>query len=353
VIAASTQTAQPFPLFPAPPLPSADPPSGTHVYLLQNSRLGLAAFVTAQQPGFPSANQKNALGLQATVRQTHVGSRCSGKERDQESGLDYFGARYLSGPEGRFTSADPGSFSLAHVVNPQKWNRYAYVLNNPFVFVDITGAAEQRIINVYLGFRDKDRSTLDNVPLPWSDWSKVATRPGFSVQVHQLGSYNAGDVARSAATADVTAVAQHGFSTREAGKFVSQFLQFGDNSQINMFGVVDSDFTTHPGPVPVSGILVLFTCNSVDQLPSLFKLGAGAVLVLNTGGPDGVTRSGILEAALYAFVNAYVASGGDVNTAMRAAQHVVDSSAKGGDGKEPDPMQAGDKVIRVPASNIQ
>ena len=30
----------------------------------------------------------------------------TGKERDNESGLDYFGARYFSGAGGRFTSAD-------------------------------------------------------------------------------------------------------------------------------------------------------------------------------------------------------------------------------------------------------
>jgi RHS repeat-associated protein len=31
----------------------------------------------------------------------------TGKERDAETGLDYFGARYFSGAQGRFTSQDP------------------------------------------------------------------------------------------------------------------------------------------------------------------------------------------------------------------------------------------------------
>lgn len=30
----------------------------------------------------------------------------TGKERDAETGLDYFGARYFSGAQGRFTSPD-------------------------------------------------------------------------------------------------------------------------------------------------------------------------------------------------------------------------------------------------------
>jgi RHS repeat-associated protein len=50
------------------------------------------------------------------------------KERDAETGLDYFGARYYSGAQGRFTSVDPGLFTIA---DPQSWNRYSYVQNNP------------------------------------------------------------------------------------------------------------------------------------------------------------------------------------------------------------------------------
>lgn len=62
-----------------------------------------------------------------------------GKERDKESALDYFGARYYSGGSGRFGTPDlaPGV-----VENPQSWNRYAYVLNNPLRYIDPTGLYE-------------------------------------------------------------------------------------------------------------------------------------------------------------------------------------------------------------------
>jgi RHS repeat-associated protein len=36
-----------------------------------------------------------------------ISHRFTGKERDEETGLDHFGARYFSGAQGRFTSADP------------------------------------------------------------------------------------------------------------------------------------------------------------------------------------------------------------------------------------------------------
>ena len=62
----------------------------------------------------------------------------TGKERDSETGLDYFGARYLAGGMGRFTTPDPLGAS-AKASNPQTWNRYAYTLNNPLRYVDPDG----------------------------------------------------------------------------------------------------------------------------------------------------------------------------------------------------------------------
>ena len=62
----------------------------------------------------------------------------TGKERDSETGLDYFGARYLSGAQGRFTSPDP-AMSSAKLDDPQTWNRYAYVTNNPLRYIDSDG----------------------------------------------------------------------------------------------------------------------------------------------------------------------------------------------------------------------
>jgi RHS repeat-associated protein len=60
----------------------------------------------------------------------------TGKERDTESGNDYFLARYYGSSMGRFLSPDPIAGTLA---NPQSLNRYVYVLNNPLVLTDPTG----------------------------------------------------------------------------------------------------------------------------------------------------------------------------------------------------------------------
>src|SRR5688572_9119174 len=59
-------------------------------------------------------------------------------ERDVETGLDYSNARYFANTQGRFTSPDP-MLSSGKPPEPQSWNRYAYVLNNPLVYVDPSG----------------------------------------------------------------------------------------------------------------------------------------------------------------------------------------------------------------------
>jgi RHS repeat-associated protein len=64
-----------------------------------------------------------------------------GKERDAETGLDYFGARYFSAAQGRFASPDP-LLNSGRPWEPQSWNRYAYVLNNPLRFTDPIGLWE-------------------------------------------------------------------------------------------------------------------------------------------------------------------------------------------------------------------
>jgi RHS repeat-associated protein len=73
-------------------------------------------------------------------------SRCTGKERDAETGLDFFGARYFSAAQGRFTSPDwsasPEPVPYADLGDPQSLNRYAYVRNNPLSRTDLSGHAD-------------------------------------------------------------------------------------------------------------------------------------------------------------------------------------------------------------------
>ena len=62
----------------------------------------------------------------------------TGKERDSESGLDNFKARYDSSSLGRFMSPDPANYGAIDE-SPQTWNAYSYVANNPLNATDPDG----------------------------------------------------------------------------------------------------------------------------------------------------------------------------------------------------------------------
>jgi RHS repeat-associated protein len=93
--------------------------------------------------------------LRAVTVENRVRSRCTGKERDTESGLDYFGARYYGNALGRFLtpdwSAKPVTIPYADLHDPQTLNLYGYVGNNPLSRrdadgheVDLTGNAKDK-----------------------------------------------------------------------------------------------------------------------------------------------------------------------------------------------------------------
>lgn len=67
----------------------------------------------------------------------------TGKEHDQESGNDYFGARYYESSMGRFLtpdwSAKEDPVPYAKLDNPQSLNLYSYVWNNPLSRTDLDG----------------------------------------------------------------------------------------------------------------------------------------------------------------------------------------------------------------------
>jgi RHS repeat-associated protein len=72
----------------------------------------------------------------------------SGKERDAESELDYFGARYYDKNLYRFLSVDP-IINLVRALNsPTCWNLYSYCHNCPITFVDSDGRDEKNVIYV-------------------------------------------------------------------------------------------------------------------------------------------------------------------------------------------------------------
>jgi RHS repeat-associated protein len=75
----------------------------------------------------------------------------TGKERDAETGNDYFGARFYTSSFGRFLTPDPVFITAARLADPQSLNLYAYVRGNPLLMTDPTG------LDFYLTCTQKDK----------------------------------------------------------------------------------------------------------------------------------------------------------------------------------------------------
>ncbi|MGH9436537.1 MAG: RHS repeat-associated core domain-containing protein [Terriglobia bacterium] len=86
----------------------------------------------AEVPG-GMAGRGTQWGLTNDVEQ-----KFTGQIRDQETGMDYFHARYYGSAFGRFTSPDPANAG-ANPLDPQSWNAYAYVGNDPLTVTDPSG----------------------------------------------------------------------------------------------------------------------------------------------------------------------------------------------------------------------
>lgn len=71
-----------------------------------------------------------------------------GKERDHETRFEYFGGRYYASGSGRFTTVDPLLDTAAAIGDPQRWNRYVYVANNPFRYKDPDGRMLDTIVDI-------------------------------------------------------------------------------------------------------------------------------------------------------------------------------------------------------------
>jgi RHS repeat-associated protein len=116
----------------------------TAMQLSENSHQGFEGLKAALCLASIEVKSNTASRILLRLRQNCIRSRSSGKERDAETGLDYFGARYSSAAQGRFMSPDPGPWVF---LNPQSYNAYTYALNNPLIYTDDDGETPRDRVN--------------------------------------------------------------------------------------------------------------------------------------------------------------------------------------------------------------
>jgi RHS repeat-associated protein len=166
---------------------------GTDIRWLVADQLGTPRMIFDQSGSLAGKSRHDYLpfgeDLFAAGRGTNLGygandnvrQKFTLKERDSETGLDYFLARYYSSAQGRFTSPDeftggPDEYYEFHdlaaenptfyadLTDPQSLNKYQYCYNNPLLYIDPDG---------HQGVREWLRKTLNGAA------STVSENNGF------------------------------------------------------------------------------------------------------------------------------------------------------------------------------
>jgi RHS repeat-associated protein len=133
--------------------------SGNVLYFMSSDHLGSSSLTTdangtvvARQLYDAWGNVRSGGGLPTDIGYT--------SQRLDATGLTYMHARYYSNVLGRFVSADT---IVPSGSDPQHFNRYSYVLNNPLAFVDPTGHFTEDALRNYLAGLKKSSDEIDQM----------------------------------------------------------------------------------------------------------------------------------------------------------------------------------------------
>jgi RHS repeat-associated protein len=126
------------------------PQQSSGISYYTSDQLGTPRVITNNQGAIVSRHDYMPFGEEITsgtggrsMQQGYVDDgvrqKFTGKERDSETGLDFFIARYYSSAQGRFAGADSIFTTLERLADPQRLNLYTYTRNNPLKYVDPDG----------------------------------------------------------------------------------------------------------------------------------------------------------------------------------------------------------------------
>ena len=126
------------------------------VYYYFSDHLSTASVITDSAGGIKAESDYYPWGGELQIYNNFNNTyKFTGKERDSETSLDYFGARYYDGALGRFLTPDwetkATPIPYAHFDDPQSLNLYAYVENGPTMKRDADGHCEVLCASIIAG----------------------------------------------------------------------------------------------------------------------------------------------------------------------------------------------------------
>ena len=239
---------------------------------------------------YPFGGERTPLANSCTTAQHY---KFTGKERDSESGNDYFGARYYASSVGRFLSPDPlglavvqarGKALMGHETNPQDWNMYSYALNNPVSLDDPTG------LNACL---PNDKSTTDcKVTVTVRDRTKdkhgnyndqfkhIKNQQNFNATASVYTSYHGGKAVLRGIFLIKTTPSSGKYATIKAGTYSGTLIKHGGKYPAIM--LTGQGMPT--GTVPALGGLDPFTGKSYITDAEIHMSGLGNITGFTTSG---------------------------------------------------------------------
>lgn len=291
------------------------------------------------------------------------------KKRDNETGLDYFLARYYSSAQGRFINTDP-LLESGRPIEPQSWNRYAYVLNNPLRFIAPDGLEDaeassnsddqeeqrrRRTIYIFLTFTRAEQQTPVSANPRSGTPAFTIPAPNFQSLVNNApASTNVQLIQGASATGQ--AFTQELQDPNSAGVIFIGHAQ-GNTDPNGVFqatGLVLADGTFAPqGGIQTQAENVCISACDSQDLRGFFNFHSQNQSFIGVdSGSNGFTSSGALSRAGFAVAQALINQRGLGRATAAANRSLTPRTDRTLDGKpiilRRDPLDMGDRVLRLP-----
>ncbi|MEW6110401.1 MAG: RHS repeat-associated core domain-containing protein [Nitrospirota bacterium] len=227
--------------------------AGEKVFFYHNDPAGSPLAITDQNGNVVWRADYRPFGeVQSITGSIENNRQFIGKEKDKETGLHYILVRYYLDEIGRFISPDPvgpvdpktSKTNYEMLLNPQKLNRYAYALNNPYKYMDPDGRDAIRV--QYIGYMVDTGVKFRGKPikLPLGHAAVIAVDPtSGETKYYEYGRYGS-DFGRARNKPVPNLVMKDGEPTEKSLQNLYKFISkhYGQGKPVDATYYDDADF---------------------------------------------------------------------------------------------------------------